>query len=304
MSNSSVCLSFVFNHQFEENITTLRSIYGKRFSSIYFLSPFSDWNQNKEIIPIFETSVHFQGYFAQAYSYLPKDYDYYAFCADDLFLNPNLNEENLIEKLACENSGYMKYLNPVWDHSFAWHKFEECNFFPSKENMVPYQQFLPTRENLLRKYSSHGFHYSNLGVHNFYGVHQKEISTIRLLSGAKFFLRRGFKRFVNYPLIEGYSDLVVIPNKNLKEFCFYCGVFAAMNLWVDAAVATALVLSCEKVVDEKNSGFHGREIWSKEELKNFSVSRGWNLEELENSMDPEELYVHPIKLSRWSKPGN
>ena len=86
-----ICLSLVFNHQFEKNIPKLRNIYKDRFSTIRYLSPFSKSN-DPEVIPIFETSVHFQGYFAQAFSHLPKDCDYYVFCGDDLILNPGLNE--------------------------------------------------------------------------------------------------------------------------------------------------------------------------------------------------------------------
>ena len=89
-------------------------------------------------------------------------------------------------------------------------------------------------------------------MHNFFGVYQKGITTDRLWAGIKYVIRNGLKRYVHYPLIEGYSDLLVVPKENLKEFCHYCGIFAAMNLWVDAAVATSLILSCEKIVNEEN----------------------------------------------------
>ena len=62
------------------------------------MSPFSTFCEDDEVIPVYETSIHFQGFFAQAYSHLPKDFDYYIFCADDLILNPQLNEDNIIEK--------------------------------------------------------------------------------------------------------------------------------------------------------------------------------------------------------------
>ena len=72
---------------------------------IRFLSPFSNWDKDESIIPIFESSVCFQGYFAQAFPHLPKNYDYYVFCADDLLLNPNWDENNLIEN---ENQTHVK----------------------------------------------------------------------------------------------------------------------------------------------------------------------------------------------------
>ena len=56
---SKICLSFVFNHQFEQNIPKLRTIYGERFSTIRYLSPFSTYSVDEEVIPIYETSIHF-----------------------------------------------------------------------------------------------------------------------------------------------------------------------------------------------------------------------------------------------------
>ena len=141
----------VFNHQFEKNIPKLRNIYKERFSTIRYLSPFSK-SKDPEVIPIFETSVHFQGYFAQSFSHLPKDCDYYVFCGDDLILNPCLNESNLINTLNCNESSYIKYLNPIWEHSFAWHKFEECNRFTEKSIPFPTKIYYHREIELLKMY--------------------------------------------------------------------------------------------------------------------------------------------------------
>ena len=148
---ANICLSIVFNHKFEENVPKLRKLYDHRFSTIRYLSPFSK-STDPDIIPIFESSIHFQGYFAQAFAQLPKNCEYYIFCGDDLILNPCLNENNLINALNCNDSSYIKYLNPVWEHSFAWHKFEECNHFTENEYTIPYQNLLPSRNELLKKY--------------------------------------------------------------------------------------------------------------------------------------------------------
>ena len=295
-----ICLSFVFNHQYENNISKLQKIYGKRFSILRFLSPFSDWDDRKDIIPIYETSVHFQGYFSQAYAQLPKDCDYYVFCADDLLLNPSLNEQNLIAELKCENSAYIKYLNPAWEHSFAWHKFEECNSFPSSENVVPYPQFLPNRNELLKKYERFGYNFRNIGLHNFSGVHQNRVTLERIWGGLKYLIKNGLKRYVHYPLVEGYSDLLVVPKENLKAFCHYCGIFAAMNLWVDAAVATSLILSCEQIMDEEKHNYKGIELWSKEDVLQQTKLANGKIENLKYIFSKNTLYVHPVKLSSFS----
>jgi hypothetical protein len=296
----SICLSFVFNHQYEKNIPKLKIIYGDRFSTIRFLSPFSDWSVDKAIIPIFETSIHFQGYFAQAYSHLPKDFDYYVFCADDLLLNPKFNEGNLIDKLNCHRSAYIKYLNPIWEHSFAWHKFEESLSFPDENSTIPTQQFLPQREDLLRIYEEHGLKYRNVGLHNFWGINDKTLSLERIMSGIKYLFKNRLKRHIHFPLVEGYSDLIVIPKENLKLFCHLCGIFAAMNLWVDTAIATSMLLSCEKITQERDHGFMGKEFWNQiDAYKAISKAEG-KIEKINDLFSEETSYIHPIKLSEFS----
>ena len=297
---SKICLAFIFNHQYEKNIPKLRKIYGDRFSTIKYLSPFSTFSEDDEVIPVYETSIHFQGFFAQAYSHLPKDLDYYIFCADDLILNPQLNEDNIIEKFNCEGSAYIKYLNPVWEHSFAWHKFDECNTFPDEKNPIPIQQFLPQRTELLKIYEKHGLNYRNLGVHNFRGIHNKRLSFERITRSIKYFYNFGFKRYIHFPLIEGYSDLLIIPKDNLKLFCHLCGIFAGMNLWVDAAIATSLTLSCEKITQERDHGLKGIESWDPIGAKKIISKAEGRIEKISDLFSEDTSYIHPIKLSEFS----
>jgi len=296
---ANICLSFVFNHQFERNIPKLRKFYDDRFSTIRYLSPFSKSTES-DIIPIFEASIHFQGYFAQAFRHLPRNYDYYVFCGDDLILNPSLNEDNLINALNCDNSAYIKYLNPIWEHSFSWHKFEECNQFTENEYTIPYQILLPSRNKLLKTYENHGLYYRNLGFHNFKGVKEKIITINRIKSGISYFLKNGNKRFVNYPLVEGYSDLIVIPHDHLELFCHYCGIFAAMNLWVDAAVATALILTELEIRTEKDSNYSGTEYWNGDEIIDRLKPSKNKLDKIGEIFNNDELYIHPIKLSSYN----
>jgi len=294
-----ICLSFVFNHQFEQNIPKLRKLYDDRFSTIRYLSPFSKSTES-DIIPIFEASIHFQGYFAQAFRHLPRNCDYYVFCGDDLILNPSLNEDNLINALNCDDSAYIKYLNPIWEHSFSWHKFEECNQITENEYTIPYQILLPSRNKLLKIYENHELYYRNLGFHNFKGVNEKKVTTNRIKSGISYFLKNGNKRFINYPLVEGYSDLIVVPQGHLELFCHYCGIFAAMNLWVDAAVATALILSGSKIKTEKDTNYSGTEYWYGEEIINRLKPIHNKLDNIGKLFKEDELYIHPIKLSSYN----
>jgi hypothetical protein len=300
MPSESICLSFVFNHKYEKNIPKLREIYSERFSTIRFLSPFSNWGKEDDVITIHETSVRFQGYFAQAYPHLPSNFDYYAFCADDLYLNPEINENNIIKNLGCADAGYIKYLNPVWEHSFAWHKFNESINFPFHDCIVPYTNLLPDREELIKRYSEMNFEYRNLGAHNFQGVYHRGITFERIVKGIHFLLTNGMKRFVTFPLIEGYSDFIVIPKGSLERFCYLCGVFAAMDLWVDCAVATAMVLSTDTINTENDHEFIGREIWDENELQELIKATNGKIDQIHKGMPENGLYIHPIKLSSWN----
>lgn len=293
-----ICLSFVFNNQFESNIIKLKKIYNKRFSTIRFLSPFSMLDDN-EVIPIYESSLHFQGYFAQSYSKLPKDCEYYVFCGDDLVLNPRLDENNLIDEFKCYDAAYIKYLNPVWEHSFAWHKIQECLQFPCPNNQIPTYEYLPQREKLLEIYKRHGFEYRNIGFQNLSGVYDKNITLERIMACIHYLLKNGLKRYIHFPLIEGYSDLIIIPQKNLKLFCHLCGIFAAMNLWVDAAVATAMVLSCDDIILEKDLDLHGKEYWNPDEVEKVISKAEKKIDQLNLLFSNDMSYIHPIKLSRF-----
>ena len=295
---SNICLSFVFNNQFDSNIVKLNKIYNNRFSTIRYLSPFSMLNDN-QVIPIYETSLHFQGYFAQAYSKLPKNCEYYVFCGDDLVLNPKLNENNLIDEFKCHEAAYIKYLNPVWEHSFAWHKLEDCLHFPCQDNQIPTYDYLPKREELLEIYKRHGFEYRNIGFQNLSGVYDKTITLERIMACIHYLLKNGIKRYIHFPLIEGYSDLIIIPQKNLKLFCHLCGIFAAMNLWVDAAVATAMVLSCDDIILEKDLDLHGKEYWNPDEVEKVISKAEKKIDQLNLLFSNDMSYIHPIKLSRF-----
>jgi len=294
-----ICLSIVFNHQFEKNIPKLNELYEGRFSFIRYLSPFSE-QERENVISIYETSVHFQGYFSQAYKQLPKNCDYYVFCADDLILNPSINEDNLIDHLNCEKSAYIKYLNPVWEHSFSWHKFKDCNDFPPNNCLVPYEQILPDRKELLKTYDRHGFTYKNIGFHNLTGIVNKQIKIKNIYSGIFYFIRNKFKRYVHYPLIEGYSDFLIIPKEYLKHFCHYCGIFAAMNTWVDAGTATSLILSTPSIKQQKDTRYYGTEIWDNNRLSLKLSETDYRIDKIKDIFEPNELYIHPIKLSKFN----
>ena len=297
-NSNKICFSVLFNHRYDQNIPILKKLYSNRFTTLRFLIPFIEWSHDSDIIPIIETSVHFQGYFTQAFKHLPDDSDYYIFCADDLIINPAPNENNIIDSLNCRDAGYIKYLNPISEHSFAWHKFDECVKFPPDDCVVPYTSLLPSYNEIISAFTRHNIRHRRLGLHNFLGVHNKGITCERIKAGLSYLFRNGLNRYISFPLVEGFSDLIVIPGHAWRKFAYFCGIFAALNLWVDTAIATAMVLSHDVIRTENDHQFKGIEVWGHNQQLP-EKKHDLNLENLLSQFPYDQLHIHPIKLSRW-----
>ena len=73
-----------------------------------------------------------------------------------------------------------------------------------------------------------------------------------------------------------------------------------MNLWVDAAIATALVLSSSSIMTEKDSYYSGTEYWNGDNLNKRLKPINNKLDKIADIFKENELYIHPIKLSSYS----
>lgn len=292
------CLLLWFSWQFDKNIPRLDGLYEKRFPCRYYLMPFYQ-GDHPLTIPIHESSLHFQNYFAQADKVLPQDADYYVVCGDDMILHPDINDENIIDFIGCHDKAYVKYVNAVTDHSFAWHRFSEALHFLDKYQAIPFYDMMPGREELLETYKRHGIEITNIGSKNFKGVWDKTVSWERVKAGLKFIFSKDRKRFAEWPLVEGYCDFVVVPRKYWKKFVYYCGILGALNVWHDCGVVTALLLACEEVMQEKDAKAFGVELWNQEVEDLYGQYKG-DLQKLLADYKPNQIYTHPVKLSRWS----
>jgi hypothetical protein len=73
-----------------------------------------------------------------------------------------------------------------------------------------------------------------------------------------------------------------------------------MNLWVDAAVATSLLLCGSPVKTENDSKYSGTEYWNKDELEKRLSPTNKKLDHISEIFKEHELYIHPIKLSSYN----
>ena len=101
---NKVALIIIYNHQYNDNIDILEKLYKDRFSNIYHLVPFYTGDKTN-VIAVYECSYYFQGYISQGLkSYFKQEYTHYFFVADDLLLNPIINENNYSEHLKLDTS--------------------------------------------------------------------------------------------------------------------------------------------------------------------------------------------------------
>ena len=104
---------------------------------------------------------------------------------------------------------------------------------------------------------------------------------------------------LSYPIVGSYSDIFVVNSKSIKLFCHYCGVFAALKLFVEIALPTSLVLSANEIVEEKDLKLQGKALWTKKQHQELDKYEN-SLKQLLVKFPSNYLYLHPIKLSKWN----
>jgi hypothetical protein len=118
------------------------------------------------------------------------------------------------------------------------------------------------------------------------------------------FVHRSLPRKLQYPLIAStYSDLFIVSGDALKKFSHYCGVFAAARLFVEIALPTALALSAKKLNTSSDIPFHCSELGGggySDDIKQVINSCNFDIAELLKKFPENELYIHPVKLSKWN----
>lgn len=297
------CLVVVFNHRFDRNLPLLRALYRGRFSHVRFLVPFYR-GDDPDVIAVHASSATFQAYFAQAQPRLVGDqFSHYVFVADDLLLNPAVNEQNLGAHLRLRPGvGYLKEMRPFSTMTTAWTHFDRTLRALRFDEYVNARAELPAREEALARLARHGIHLRPLGWRNLEAAPGPFGQRVRgwLAAAWRLYGPGGeASRAMAYPLVMGYADLLVVPAGAMAEFCHLCGVFAAMNLFVECAAPTALALAAPELRREPDLATRGREIWSDADRAEFHGRHAGRLADLLTNFPADTLYVHPVKFSHW-----
>ena len=299
------CLVVVFNHRFDQNLPLLRTLYQGRFSTVRFLVPFYRGN-DPDVVPVFDSSATFQGYFAQARHQLAsEEFSHYVFVADDLLLNPAINETNLHTFLRLGRAGgYTKYLKPFSSMTSCWTHFNRTLRALRFDEFVNARAELPPCEEAVARLAAHGLECRPLGWRNLEvgpGPWQHQIK--EWVTALSLIRRHREGHGLAYPLLMGYADLLVVPAPALPEFCHLCGVFAALGIFVECAAPTALALAVPQLSLERDLTQQGLELWSDADRHAFWSRYSGQLSELLKNFPERHLYVHPIKLPHWQITG-
>lgn len=289
-----LCLVIIFNHKYEAVLDKLKVIYKDRFSNIKYLMPFYR-GDNPDVISVYEGSHQFQGYITQGLrDYYSEDIDYYIFIGDDVLLAPWINESNIIQifkmqKDSCFITDIEKINQPEginWPHSKTYAESFQSLSVNWKSELPDYSTALTT----MREY---------------FGSYQEEFDDSffdNQVSEQIEFLELNKGRQILYPLAYGYSDFLMISKKYIKEAAHMFGIFSSMNLFVEIAIPSTLVLVCDKkdiITLKELESYNAKIVWSREERGELMQKYNCSIKKLFAEYDSHTLYCHPVKLSRW-----
>ncbi len=297
-------LIIIYNHNYEKNIEVLDEIYQSRFDHIYHMIPFYT-GDNENVIPVYENSYYFEGYVEQANKFLKNKFRHYFFIADDLIVNPRIDQNNFKSLLKLnEKSCFIPSFINLHETKNWWVGVHKAYHWNLNVPGIEAGNFIPNYAEALEKIKKFDLSTGPLRFEQIWNVPKQTKSFIRMMIREKeLFFRYVMNIFqkkeysVSYPLVGGYSDIFIISSDAMNNFSHYCGIFSATHLFAELAIPTSIALSAEEIVTEKMTDFCGKALWGSDidELNKYQYS----LYNLLNMFPEDYLYLHPIKLSKW-----
>lgn len=313
---SDVCLIVIFNHRYDKNIPILEGIYKDRFSNRYYLVPFYD-GVMENVIPVYGRSIFFESYIAQGTNVFYKtEYKHYLFIADDMMICPEINENNYKEFFEVKDGqSWIPALTPLHEMPKYWIGTMSAFLYRKKQKYIEAQnEFMPI-EKAHQKMALQGVNVKPLSRYDLFKEWSWSIRFmadklrlgLRLITWLRHPLKKTYE--LEYPMVGSYSDILLVSGDCMKSFAHYCGVFGATCLFVEIAIPTALILSSNmKIVTEKNTKRKGKAywfssavpFWEGEDSQWDNIERQFkNLKDMMERFPEDQLYIHPVKLSKW-----
>ena len=259
------------------------------------------------IIPVYESSFFYSGYLAQGLKYIKEVYSHYVVIGDDVILNPSINEENILEFLSLKSGqSYIKKLSSICEakgiFAFRLKKYIMEPFLDYSG--TEYKNIIFSREEAFERVKSKGYNYDltfstkwlreRLNEH---GGGGREL--VKDMFYIVSILRKNRGKSFPYPFYKIFSDFLVLSGDDIEKLIEYFGVFAAMGLFVEVAVPTAMALVCNDIVTESMTDKRGVELWGQRDRDKFAEDNRYEIDTLFKNFPPEVIYYHPVKLSKW-----
>ncbi|MET0179178.1 MAG: hypothetical protein ABW194_01690 [Novosphingobium sp.] len=307
---------FLFNHRFERNVPTLEALHKDRFSRRHYIMPFAS-EPAANVSRVYEQGRYFSGHLAQATpDFVEPGITHYAIIPDDLLLNPSLDETNLIDRFGlAPGQAYIKNLAVADTLRDRWPWAVDARMaFRRAALAVDHRSVLPPATDARAKFEAMGLRFGG----------REGVSIARRVRNRRELFSKSRKAFLaslvvhdrvsDYPLLCGYSDFLIIPAEVIETFAMYCGMLAAMNVFAEVAVPTALALAATSVRTELRLNSHfmdqppprpgenerrGVEFWDVVSMQNAAPwLEDGSLDRILASFPPHWNYIHPVKLSR------
>lgn len=317
MSTTKICALFMFNHRFERNLPMIERVYGNRFSHRHILMPFAS-NPGPNISRVYELGRYFSGHIAQAArDFVRDDFTHYVVIPDDLLLNPSLNENNIIERLNLGvGEGYINNLIAADALRYSWPwAGEAAGAFGRNAQGIDLKGLLPPADEARSRFEKMGIIFPGRPGPGSRWRRLAAQPTAARARWAYVYTLSLLGRSSPYPLLAGYSDFLVIPAAAIDKFVHYCGVMAALNIFAEIAIPTALALSADRIKTElvRNrhfrgpaaprtdpAGLKGVAFWKAADFVPYNDLLSKPLDELLAAFPEDVLYLHPVKFSNYA----
>lgn len=289
---TKVALLVVYNHRYDKNIPIIDELYRGKFTYVYHLVPFYDGDKDN-VIAVYDNSYYFQNYIAQAYQHIRHlGFTHFFVVADDMILNPEINEFNLWERIGIgADDCFITRLSILQQRRNFWPWIINALKYKRKQPGVEIMNILPSVDVAKERFRLHG-----IPTHK---IPHKRIFTKDLKSFWGYIVRNiPFTLELDYPLLGGYSDIFIVTAKEIDKFCQYCGAFAATKLFVEIAIPTSMVLTADIIKLNEDVKLKEGDMWFKE-VEEFCNRYDYDLQKLLAEFPHGKLFVHPIKLSKW-----
>lgn len=301
----NIALLVIYNHRFDKNIKRIEDLYKGKFSNIFHIMPFYD-GKIANVISVYDSSYRFEGYISQAYEKIKcLGFTHYFFVADDMIINPKLNENNLFELLGLNYSDcYLPNLTELPAAEGIWQRYSEALTYSPDVKGVEVKTILPSANEAANIFSRKGIKFGKLPFKTYYRnyFHWLPYSIADKIRGNnRYNYDKGLTllgNHYNYPIVRGYSDCFVVTADIMPKFAQYCGAFAATNLFVELAIPTALCLVAECIKFDKDVKLKNGAMWNKTDFE-FLEAFNHSIPSLIQNYPSNIFFLHPIKLSQW-----